>query len=191
MNAGTRLRPANRSGLRPVALLALAGVLCLTATMGSAETIAIRQFVVPNDIYAVFTYTNSLSDPFALPDEQGIYTATLTISDTASLPMEVLITGTVDARWSQRALVTTTLPAGDTSYVETFPLTVTGTLPDEQLPAGARYTATVVHLDVDQNEDFIVTFTNTLVPEPATAALLAASAVSLVYWRKRRRCTTG
>lgn len=173
--------------------LALAGVICLTAGPGNAEEITIQQFVVPRDSSAVFTYTCDLIGVFALPDARGAYTTTLIVSETASFPMEVLITGTVDAGWEQGVVITTTHPANDSSYFEvvTYTVTITDTHPGNDLLPNRIYTATVVHLDVDENEDFVVTFTNTVIPEPATAVLLGASALGLLFCRLRRRRAIG
>lgn len=175
---------------RLVGCLALAGVICLTAEPGNAAQITIQQFTFPTNSSLVITYTSDTIGDFKLPGTDGAYTRTYVISDTASYPLWETITGTVPVGpgWLPTAVVvTTTMPDGDQSWYE---LVMTDTSPPNNYynAQNFRYTATVVHLEVnDNNEDFLVSFTNTEIPEPATAVLLGASALGLLICRMRRR----
>ena len=153
--------------------LALAGIL-FAAGLAAASIVEIRHFTVPSAMSVPITYTMDAVGDFVLPDDKGAYTITVVLTDT--MPSDVPVTMTWVPDWDSAVVITSTL-TGDTS----FSTVISGTAP-------SVLTYTVVHLDVDNiNEDFIVEFTHTWIPEPASALLFMGGAGIVFLARKRLR----
>jgi len=164
---------------RPKRMVWLAGVavVLLVARPTSSEEILVEHSVPSQCPHAIFTYTTSVGEQFSLPGQDGSITVTINVTDTMPLPDEVLLTQTVVPGWSSYAVISSTLLTDD-SWDE-----IRRALGPGQKPI---QTHTVVHLNMDEGEDFIVTFENTCIPEPATFAL-AGGALGALWIARRRR----